>query len=63
MTAFGMHIEERRSLPASFSAPLWPLEAWLLDMCKESLPVESLLLKILRESNNVNDDCRGGKRV
>ena len=39
--------------PRIVQCALMALEAWLLDMCKESLPVESLLLKILRESNNV----------
>ena len=39
--------------PRVVQCALMALEAWLLDMCKESLPVESLLLKILRESKSV----------
>ena len=39
--------------PRIIQCALMALEAWLLDMCRESLPVESLLLEILRESNNV----------
>ena len=39
--------------PFVIQCALMALEFWLLDKCKNSISVESLLLKILRESNNV----------
>ena len=43
----------KRPIPHVLQCVLMALEHWLLNMCKNSIPVESWLLKILKESNNV----------
>ena len=43
----------KRPTPHVLQCALMALEHWLLNMCKDSIPVESWLLKILEESNNV----------
>ena len=41
------------AIPNVIQCALMALERWLLEMCEDSIPVESWLLEILKESNNV----------
>ena len=41
------------AIPNVIQCALMALERWLLKMCEDSIPVESWLLEILKESNNV----------
>ena len=43
----------KRPIPHLLQCTLMALEHWLLNMCENSVSVESWLLKILKESNNV----------
>ena len=43
----------KHTVPSVIQCALMALEHWLLNMCENSIPVESWLLKILKESNNV----------